>query len=112
MRDSFELCQEIVGGIDALGLAIGIEYGQIPLTRVGLRGEDSVRCAAGRAVIFSERAQQSLEHGGLRLGPVALREANSRTRRLFESGTRLMGYDATADILGAPSSPAVTVVRE
>jgi class 3 adenylate cyclase len=112
MKDSFLLCQEIVGGIDTLGLAIGIEYGPVPLTRIGLRGENSVRCAAGRAIVMSERAQQSLEGSGLRLGPVALQFANPATRRLFASATALLGYDATADLLGSVTSPAVAIVRE
>lgn len=112
MKDSFLLCQTIVGGIDTLDLAVGIEYGPVPLTRLGLRGEDSVRCAAGRAVVISEQVQQSLESGGWKLGPVALEVANPATKKLFNSGTRLMGYDATADMLGSVSSPAVAIVRE
>lgn len=112
MKDSFLLCQEIVGGIDSLGLAIGIEYGPVPLTRIGLRGEDSVRCAAGRAVVVSERIQQSLDGGGRKLGPVAQRLASPAARRHFASTSTLLGYDATADLLGSMSSPAVAIVRE
>jgi class 3 adenylate cyclase len=112
MKDSFSLCQSIVGGIDTLDLAIGIEYGPVPLTRLGLRGEDSVRCAAGRAVVISERIQQSIDGGGWQLGPVALEVARPATRKLFSSGTKLLGYDATADLLGSVSSPAVAIVRE
>lgn len=108
----FLLCQEILRGIDSLDLAIGIEHGPIPLTRIGLRGEDSVRCAAGRAVVVSERVQQSMEGGGLKLGPTALQFANPPTRKLFSSATTLLGYDATADLLGSVASPAVVIVRE
>jgi class 3 adenylate cyclase len=112
MKDSFLLCQEIVGGINSLDLAIGIEYGPVPLTRIGLRGEDSVRCAAGRAVVVSEQVQQSLDGGGRKLGPVAEQLANPATRRYFASATALLGYDATADLLGSVTSPAVSIVRE
>lgn len=112
MKNSFVLCQSIVGGIDSLNLAIGIEYGPVPLTRLGLSGKDSVRCAAGRAVIISERVQQSLEGGGWKLGPMALEIASPATKKLFGSSTRLLGYDATADLLGSVSSPAVAIVRE
>jgi hypothetical protein len=112
MKNSFELCQKIIGGIDSLDLAIGIEYGPVPLTRIGLRGENSVRCAAGRAVVMSERAQQSLRGGGLNLGPVARQHANPATRKLFASGTALLGYDAMADLLGSTKSPAVAIVKQ
>jgi len=111
MKDSFSLCQKIVGGIDSLDLAIGIEYGPVPVTRIGLRGENSVRCAAGRAVVVSERVQQSLEGGGRKLGPVAQQFANPATRKHFASTTKLLGYDATADLLGSVTSPAVAIVR-
>lgn len=47
MQSSFLLAQGILKTIDALGLAIGIEYGPVPLTRIGGRGDESVRCAAG-----------------------------------------------------------------
>jgi class 3 adenylate cyclase len=112
MRDSFSLCQKILGGIDELDLAIGIEYGSVPLTRIGLRGDDSVRCAAGCAVVVSERVQQSLDGGGLVLGPTAKERANPPARKLFASGTKLLGYDATADLLGSSASPAIAILRE
>jgi class 3 adenylate cyclase len=111
MKDSFSLCQEMLGGIDKLGLAIGIEFGPVPLTRIGLRGEDSVRCAAGRAVIESERQQQSLQGGGIKLGPEAQRLAKPSTARLLAKSTRLLGYDATADLIGSMASPAVAAVQ-
>jgi len=112
MKDSFVLCQQMIGGIDMLDLAIGVEFGPVPLTRIGLRGENSVRCAAGRAVMISEREQQSLEGGGIKLGREALRLAKPSTARLLAKGTRLLGYDATADLLGSIASPAVAAVRE
>jgi Adenylate and Guanylate cyclase catalytic domain len=112
MKDSFLLCRKIIGGIDRLDLAIGIEFGPVPLTRIGLRGENSVRCAAGRAVVVAEQVQQSLEGGGIKLGPEALRLATPATRRLFANTTALLGYAATVDLLSSPSSPAVAIVRK
>jgi class 3 adenylate cyclase len=112
MKDSFALCKEIIGNIDRLDLAVGIEYGSVPLTRIGLRDENSVRCAVGRAVAISERAQQSLQGGGLRLGPTAQQLANTGTRKLFASGTTLLGYDAMADLLGSVRSPAVVIAKQ
>jgi class 3 adenylate cyclase len=112
MGDSFRLCQRIVGGIDSLDLAIGIEHGPTPLTRLGLSGNDSVRCAASRAVVVSERVQQSIPHGGIKLGPVASRLATPQVRKHFENSARIISFDAAADLLGSPASPAVTIVRE
>ena len=42
MRSSFSLAQQILGTINKLDLAIGIEYGAVPLTRIGNRGTESV----------------------------------------------------------------------
>lgn len=111
MRSSFDLCQEILSGIDELDLAIGIEFGPVPLTRLGLRGEDSVRCAAGRAVVQSEREQQAIDGGGIRLGSVALGFSGEPVRRLGNS-KRIASFADAADILGDESSPLVKIIRE
>jgi class 3 adenylate cyclase len=111
MRSSFVLCQKMLSGMDALDLAIGIEYGPVPLTRIGQRGEDSVRCAAGRAVVVAERIQQAIPGGGVRLGPSATAIATSVVRKLYESSARIPTYDAAADMLGSMASPAVARVR-
>lgn len=112
MGNSFRLCKEIVGGLDELDLAIGIEHGPTPLTRLGLRGDDSVRCAASRAVVVSERVQQSISRGGVKLGPVARQHASASVRKHFEEAATIIGFDAAADLLGSISSPAVATVRE
>jgi hypothetical protein len=56
MQDSFDLCRSMVDPADRIDLAIGIEYGTVSLTRIGDPGSDSVRTAAGRAVIRAARA--------------------------------------------------------
>lgn len=112
MQSSFILCQEAVGDIDDLGLAIGIEYGPVPLTRLGHPGQESIRCAAGRAVVASEQMQQTLEHTGVRLGPAAQRYSDGIMLKHFASSASLLEYDAAADLLGAVSSPAVAITRE
>ena len=92
MRSSFLLCQEILSGIESLDLAIGIEYGPVPLTRIGLRGEDSVRCATGRAVVTAEKVQQRIENGGVDLGPNAKSIADPAVKRYF---CEAQGFPAT-----------------
>ncbi len=111
MRSSFDLCLKIVKPGAAIDLAIGIEYGPTPLTRIGDTGDDSVRCAASRATVGAERVQQQIEGGGVRLGPAAASFADHSVRKNFGAGP-LMTYDSAADLLGAVSSPVVQVVHE
>jgi class 3 adenylate cyclase len=112
MRSSFSLVQTLLPKTKELDLAIGIEYGTVPLTRLGLTGANSIRCAAGRAVIVSERVQQSLNGGGVRLGPVASGLADRNVKRHYETASTILEYDAAADLLGSIESPAVAIVRE
>jgi hypothetical protein len=110
MRSSFDLCLEAVRSEAAIDLAVGIEYGQTPMTRLGHRGDDSVRCAASRATIEAERTQQAVEHGGIRLGTVASSVADPAVRKNFSSG-RLMSFDSASDILWTAQAPAVQILR-
>ena len=57
LRSSFYVLQQELMGIDELGLAIGIEVGQTPISRIGLRGESSVRCSTSKATCTSEGLQ-------------------------------------------------------
>jgi class 3 adenylate cyclase len=112
MRSSFDLCLEIAHPDADLDLAIGIEYGTVPITRLGTPGNDSVRCAAGRAVIEAERIQQSITGGGVKMGAVALSHAGPAVRKHFAEAARVISYASAADLLGAVSSPAVQIIRE
>ncbi len=96
MRSSFELCQAKLPGIDDLGLAIGMEYGNTPVTRLGTRGELSVRCATSRAVSESERVQSELNGEETGLGPAALAKASTRVKKLFDRDGRQGGLDYAA----------------
>lgn len=104
MRSSFELCQSILPGASQLGLAIGIELGATPITRLGLRGDRSVRCAISRAVSESEQQQRRCRDRETALGPVAMGRAPPAIRRLFVNGVA-PGLDvaAVSDLLAAPA---------
>lgn len=93
MRSSFELCQEELDGIDNLGIAIGLEFGETPITRIGIRGERSVRCSVSRAVSRSEELQSNCTGDQTAVGPIALNHAPATIRRLFEGGVA-WGLDA------------------
>jgi len=110
MRSSFDLCLETVRSDATIDLAVGIEYGPTPLTRLGHRGDDSVRCAASRATIDAERTQQAIEHGGVRLGAVAAAVADPAVRKHFSAG-RLMSFDSASDLLWTAQAPAVQILR-
>jgi hypothetical protein len=112
MSNSFRLCKDIIGGMESLGLAIGIEYGPVPLTRLGARGSGSVRCASGRAMVVAEQEQQKIEGEGIGLGPVAYSFARPSVRKHFASASRILDYDDAAELLGSVASPAVSIVRE
>ncbi|MBB2674934.1 UNVERIFIED_ORG: hypothetical protein GGE44_004516 [Rhizobium esperanzae] len=104
LRSSFELCQEELNGIADLGLAIGIEYGPTPITRIGIRGDRSIRCSVSRAVSASEALQSKCEGDQTALGPTALQHAPASIRRLFTGGVAY-GLDAQSvgDHLSAPA---------
>ncbi len=110
MRSSFDHCLAAVAPDAEIDLAVGIEYGVTPMTRLGYRGDHSVRCAASRATIDAERTQQAIEGGGIRLGVVARQVAEPVVRKIFAAGP-LMSFDAASDLLAAPQSPAVRIVR-
>jgi len=111
MRESFALCQKIVNPGSSIDLAVGIEYGPVPLTRLGDPGTDSVRCAAGRAVVQAEREQQAISGGGIRLGAQAMAVASAVVRKHFAAASSIMSYDSAADLLGSVASPVVQMVR-
>ncbi len=86
VRSSFELCQDMLRPSRVLGLAIGVEYGHTPISRLGIRGDRSVRCAASRAVVTAEEIQSALDGEQTLLGPEALSHAPPAIRRLFAVG--------------------------
>jgi class 3 adenylate cyclase len=96
LRSSFELCQQQLPNTARLGLAIGLELGSTPITRLGLRGERSVRCSASKAVSASEDLQSSCDGSDTALGRRALDAAPVSVRRLFNEDGRARGLDYEA----------------
>jgi class 3 adenylate cyclase len=110
MQSSFALCKHAVPAIAELGLAVGIEYGEASITRLGNRGDESIRCAAGKVVVVSERTQQQIENSGVKLGPVALANADEETKEHFADSSVIVGYSDAADLLGDLRSPAFATI--
>lgn len=108
MRSSFELCQDLLPGITDLGLTIGIEYGATPITRLGLTGNRSVRCASSKAVTVSERMQRNCSDNETSLGENARSKAPAAVRNAFGWRGKIPGMDyfsalAFANALAAPA---------
>lgn len=109
LRSSFELCQQILPDIADLGLTIGVELGTTPITRLGIRGQRSVRCASSKAVTVSERIQRDCSYNETALGDNALACAPVAIRRAFGSAGVLQGLDyaAAASFAAAIAAPAI-----
>lgn len=109
LRSSFELCQRLLPGLASLGLTIGIELGATPVTRLGIRGTQSVRCASSKAVTVSERVQRDCPDNGTALGDNAAAKAPAAIRQAFGRAGVLQGLDHEAALafLLAMSAPAI-----
>lgn len=110
IRSSFNLCQSMLGGIDDLGIAIGLELGPTPVTRLGIRGDRSVRCASSRAVSGSEALQKDCSGTETSLGETAMAAAHLRVRRIFPSGKAdHLDHEAVETLLGRPTVAAAAM---
>lgn len=109
LRSSFELCREMLPGIENLGLAIGIDYGATPICRLGLRGDESVRAAASRATCVSEAEQRRCNGAETAIGESARQKSPANIREAFGSERVIQNLNAhTAEImLGVMSSPYI-----
>lgn len=103
---SFRLCKSMLEGIEDLELAVGLELGTTPISRIGIRGERSVRVASSKATSESEIMQRECEEGGVKIGPDALRVAPKGLIDIFSDRgyVREVDYDdVSASILATPT---------
>jgi len=104
LRSGFEraLAYLSENGIDttALGLAIGLEFGPVSLTRLGMKG-DKIRCSLGRAVRTSEAEQERCKGAQTAIGVEAHKSASAAVKKLFGSARIVSGltYNAAIDQL-------------
>jgi len=109
IRSSFELCKSALQGVNELGLAVGVEYGQTPISKIGIQGDRSVRVASSKATSVSEAMQKSCEHNETRFGPEALKLAPVTLSDLISSNG-MAGELQFDDVSTAASAPAVAEV--
>lgn len=118
LHGSMKVCQEEIPGAETLALQIGLAYGATPITRLGLRGDRSVRCAASRAVIDAERRQSAAERNETALSPSAI-AVSSRLGKIAHAQRGTISADYTAlDVIlaGGPirlkPSPGLDLSRQ
>lgn len=109
IRSSFELCKAALNGVEELGLAIGLEFGQTPISKIGIQGDRSVRVASSKATSVSEAMQKACDHNETRFGPVALKLAPVSLADLFD-GDGAAGDLQFDDVSTANSAPIVEEV--
>lgn len=97
MRSSFALALEVLREAKipcSLGLAIGLEYGPLAISRLGIKG-DMVACAIGRSVWASEMAQKACSGKQTGLGATAKTQSPAWLADWLDTDRRLT--DATYD---------------
>jgi class 3 adenylate cyclase len=96
MRSSFELALGLLeaGGVDAgeLGLAIGLDYGPMAITRLGVKGE-KIRCCISRSVLESEAQQLRCGGDQTAIGEGVADYAPANLKALFGVSRRARGFD-------------------
>lgn len=114
LQASFGVCQSILPDTRRLGLAVGLEHGPTPITRLGIRGRRAVRVASSVACCQSEQEQRAISIG-VRVGPCALDLLPAALRPLFDAdgATPYLDYDEvcvnTGKVAAAVASPAAVI---
>ncbi|WP_165420661.1 adenylate/guanylate cyclase domain-containing protein [Rhizobium ruizarguesonis] len=93
LRSSFDLCKVMLPGIQQLGLAIGLEIGPTPVTRLGLRGDMSVRCVTSKTVSDSEDLQSECTGRETMVGQKALALLPADLRSQFDFNGKIRDLD-------------------
>lgn len=109
LRSSFLVLQSELPNIRGLDLAIGLEFGPTPITRIGLRGESSVRCSASKATCNSENMQRDCDKNETKIGERLRGLIPFRVANAFGMDGKISGLDyQTALLITGSSSSAPT----
>lgn len=107
MKESLDIIRGHFPGLAHVGLATGIELGPTPISRIGIRGDRSVRVASSTATIQSQKLQEDIEGVGISVGPQAYAKLPYAARAYFIDGHKQFpDYDDVAALF-AISSPAI-----
>lgn len=110
LRSSFELCRNMLPGVQSLGLAIGIEYGVTPICRLGLRGLESVRAATSKATCLSEEEQRRCKGDETAIGAKAFAALTQSYKEAFGPERIITGLDVdtAGHLFGELASPYIS----
>lgn len=108
MRDAFAVIQQELPEARTLGIAIGVDFGPVSITRLGRKGSRD-RCMVGRAVLASRAAQESCNGLETALGAAARSVATPAVRALFPDAKprRDVTFNVVAAVLEAREDPAM-----
>lgn len=94
LRSSFQvLMQELDNVVDIEGLAIGLEIGRTPISRIGLSGKESVRCSASKATCVAEDEQKRCDGTETAIGEAIYSALPVRVSRNFGANRKLSSFD-------------------
>lgn len=116
MRSSFGVALDrlAASGTDAreLGLAIGFEFGPMPVTRLGMKG-DLIRCCVSRGVLSAEEKQCECNGEQTGIGPVAYEKATPAVRKLFAGDRKVsnLDFDSAVEAMAADGDETAKRVR-
>lgn len=116
LRSSFDLALErlAASGVetDDLGLAIGFEFGQTAISRLGVQGSRT-RCSIGRTVIGAENEQKRCDGTQTAIGQAAYDAGPTAVRTLFGSGRKKpdLTYDVVMASLEADNDTTAKAIR-
>ena len=116
LRSSFDLSIEMLGDEDidasSLGLQIGLDFGPMTITRLGLQG-DRVRCAVSRGVRSSEAEQGRCGDRETAIGQAAYDAASQAVRDLFGKSRKIadLDYDTAVDALAESGDKIAKAAR-
>jgi hypothetical protein len=108
IRSSFELIKQILPGISDLGIAIGVDLGPTPVSRIGVRGDRSVRVSVSKSTLEAEERQSVSDGTTTAIGEQAFAAGNAALRSYFRTrSVEHMTYDAAVanvPFLAVPTS--------
>lgn len=92
MRSAFKIASKELDVAEELGLAIGLAYGPVTLTALGIKGQRD-RCALGRCVMVSEELQRECSGRQTQVNQALVDRAGDGAKALFEEGHRVNDLD-------------------
>jgi hypothetical protein len=107
LRSSFDEALGVLAahGVDpaGLGLAVGLEFGPMTVTRLGIQG-DRVRCSVSRGVLQAEEEQLRCRGNETAIGKVAYDKASGGVREVFERDRKKANLDYNEAVEGLAES--------